>query len=162
MKESSTRAVESACLARTRSAVLNVLVATGLGIAISGGLLRWRDRWALFRGPEAVRRGLLATLLGLAVCSYVARRVLCGREALRDPTTRAERFFRGHVIAAAIAALAVPLGLVYGWLDRPRLDAVGPFWVAALALGFLALPRGHELEGFDEPMAAAPESERAD
>jgi hypothetical protein len=56
------------------------------------------------------------------------------------------------VAAAAVGALAVPLGLVYGWTVRPRLDAVAPFWVAALALGFLALPRVHELEGFDAPL----------
>jgi hypothetical protein len=41
---------------------------------------------------------------------------------------------------------------VYGWIVRPRLDAVAPFWVAALALGFLALPRAAELDGFDAPM----------
>ena len=27
-----------------------------------------------------------------------------------------------------------------------------PFWVVALATGFLALPRSHELAGFDEPI----------
>jgi hypothetical protein len=56
------------------------------------------------------------------------------------------------VLAASLAALAVPLGLLSGWIDRPRLDVVGPFWVVALALGFLALPRAHELEDFAEPL----------
>jgi hypothetical protein len=36
---------------------------------------------------------------------------------------------------------------------RPRLDGVAPFWVAALALGVLALPRSVALEGLDEPGA---------
>lgn len=138
------------CLGRTRAAVLNVLVAAGMGIAVSGVLLRWHDRRALFRAHESVGKGLMAALFGLAVASYTVRRLASGRGALRDPSRRGSRFYRGHVLAAALAALAVPLGLAYGWLVRPRLDAVAPFWVAALALGFLALPRGYELEGFDD------------
>jgi len=137
------------CLDRTRSAVLNVLVVTGTGIAFSGWLLRWRDRWAVFRSPDSVGQGMLLGLIGLAVASHLARRLLSGRGALRDPARRGLRFYRGHVLAAALAALAVPLGLTYGWLVRPQLNAVGPFWVVALALGFLALPRAGELEGLD-------------
>jgi hypothetical protein len=148
----------AACLERTRSAVLNVLVVVGLGIAASGVLLRWRDRWAAARGPEWLRRALLGALLAVVVVSYVTRRVLAGRELLRDPAARLARFHRGHLLAAVVAALAVPLGLAYGWFIRPRIDAVAPFWIAALALGFLALPRGAELEGLDEP-AGRSESE---
>jgi hypothetical protein len=44
------------------------------------------------------------------------------------------------------------LGLAYGWFVRPQLDAVGPFWAAALGLGFLALPRAASLNDFDEPI----------
>jgi hypothetical protein len=143
---------EAACLERTRSAVLNVLVAVGCGIAVSGLLVRWRDRWALERSSEATGRALLLGLAALVVLSYATRRALAGRAALRDPVHRASRFYLGHVLSATVAALAVPLGLAYGWLVRPRLDAVGPFWVAALALGSLAFPRAAELEGFDEPM----------
>lgn len=138
------------CLERTRSAVLNVLIAAGTGIAISGWLLRWRDRWALSRVPVGVGRGLLAGLFVLAVGSYAVRRAVSGvGNARGDAAGRAARVYRGHVASAALAALAVPLGLAYGWLVRPRLDAVAPFWVAALALGFLALPRAHVLEGID-------------
>lgn len=139
------------CLERTRGAVVNVLMATGTGIAVSGWLLRWHDRLAVFRAPDSVGRGLMAALVALALASYTVRRVRGGRESLRDPASRESRFYRGHVQAAALAALAVPLGLAYGWLVRPRLDAVAPFWVAALALGLLALPRASELEGFDDP-----------
>lgn len=139
------------CLERTRAAVANVLLAVGMGIAVSGLLLRWHDRRALFRAHESVGQGLMAALLGLAVASYAVRRAAGGRGLSRDPARRASRFYRGHVLAASLAALAVPLGLAYGWLVRPRLDAVAPFWVAALALGFLALPRAYELEGFDDP-----------
>lgn len=145
----------AATLERTRSAVLNVMVAAGAGIAVSGLLLRWRDGWAVDRAPEWIRRGLLGGLAALAVGSYLVRRRVARREALRDPAGRASRFFRAHVLSAALAALAVPLGLAYGWYVRPRLDAVAPFWVVALALGLLALPRAHELEGLDEPEADA-------
>ncbi len=137
------------CLERTRSAVLNVLIVAGTGIAISGWVLRWRDRWALSRVPEGVGRVMLAGLFVLAVASYVVRRSVSGRGMLRDPARRLSRFYRGHVASAGLAALAVPLGLAYGWLVRPRLDAVGPFWVAALAFGFLALPRAYLLEGIE-------------
>ena len=55
------------------------------------------------------------------------------------------------VIAGFFAGSVV--GFAHGWLVDPRLEALAPFWVAALGLGFLALPRGHELDDFDEPMA---------
>ena len=42
---------------------------------------------------------------------------------------------------------ALPLGLVYGWLVIPQLEAVIPFWAVPLAFGFLSLPRQAELEG---------------
>jgi hypothetical protein len=143
-----------ACLDRTRSAVLNVLMAAGLGIAISGWLLRWHERRALFPGAHPqLRQGLIVGLFGVAVASYVVRRVMTRRGALHDPKQRAARFYRGHVLAAVLAALAVPLGLVYGWIDRPRLDTVGPFWVVTIALGLLALPRAYEMEGFDSDVA---------
>jgi hypothetical protein len=141
-----------ACLERTRSAVANVLVAAGVGVAVSWLLLRWRDGWATPAASETLRRSLLIALVILVVVSYAVRRVLAGRQALREPSVRARRFYLGHVVAAAVAALTVPLGLAFGWFVRPRLDAVAPFWVAALALGFLSLPRASELDGFDEPL----------
>jgi Na+/H+-dicarboxylate symporter len=142
----------SAYLERTRSVVLNVLIAAGVGIAVSSFLLRGREHGTLWRTPEPARRGLLAGLIGLVVTSYAVRRIGAGREALHDPTRRAEWFYRAHVAAACAAALAVPLGLAYGWLFDPRLGAVGPFWVVTLGMGSLALPRSHELEGFDRSL----------
>lgn len=141
---------EAACINRTRSAVLNVLVAVGFGIAASGLLLRNRES----RNLAPVGRWLLAGLFMIAVMSYATRRVLARRIVLEAPESRAGRFFRAHVLSAAVAALAVPLGFVHGWLVRPNLQAVAPFWVVALTLGFLALPRAHELGGFSEPMSS--------
>jgi len=138
-------------LDKTRSTVLNLVVAAGFGIAFSGGLLRWRDRWAVSRAPASVGYGLTVTLIALGISSYLVRRTLSGRGALRDPETRGARLFRGHVASAALAVLAVPLGLAYGWFVRPRLDAVAPFWVVALALGLLAFPRSRDLQDFDAP-----------
>jgi len=145
---------DQTCLERTRSAVVNVLVADAVGIAATGLVLRWRDRGALFRVQDGVRQGMLGLLFALVVASYLCRRILARRSSLRDPARRCARFYRAHVLAAAVGALAVPLGFVYGWTVRPRLDGVGPFWVAALALGVLALPRSVALEGLDEPGAA--------
>ncbi len=88
----------------------------------------------------------------LVVIGYLVRRIGTRRSALRAPASRASRFYRAHVAAALMGSLAVPLGLLHGWAVRPQLEAVAPYWVAALALGFLALPRAHELEGFDDPM----------
>lgn len=135
-----------ACLERTRSAVLNVLIGVGTAIALSGVLLRWRDGAAAWRAPENVRRAMLAALAILAILSYALRRSASFSASLLTPAEREERFYLAHLRAAVVGALAVPLGLAYGWTIRPRLDAVSPFWVAALALGFLALPRAGELE----------------
>ena len=139
----------AACIDRTRSAVLNVLVAVGFGIAASGLLLRNRESRTL----APVGKWLLAGLFVIAVMSYATRRVLARRLVLEAPETRAGRYFRAHVLSAAGAALAVPLGFVHGWLVRPNLQSVAPYWVVALTLGFLALPREHELEGFREPIS---------
>jgi hypothetical protein len=149
-----------ACLERTRSVVLNILVAVGCGIGASGLLLRWRDHTALLRASDVTRQALLSGLLVLVVASLLCLRIGASRRALRDPARRTARFFRAHVLAAALGGLAIPLGLVYGWIVRPRLDGVAPFWVAALALGFLALPRAHELDDFDEPLPDEDRSER--
>jgi hypothetical protein len=146
-----------ACLERTRTAVANILVAAGIGIALSGLVLGPRDRGALGRSSEWARRGALLGLLTLVVSSFAVRRIGARRAALRDPARRAARFGRAHVRAAALAALAVPLGFAFGWAVDPRLEAVVPFWVAALAMGSLAVPRAHDLEGFDSPMLESSE-----
>jgi hypothetical protein len=142
----------AACLERTRSAVLNVLVIMGAGIAASGLILGRRDRGALLVSERVAERGVHLALFLLIVASFVVRRVVGARSALRDPERRAARFYRAHVVGAVVGALAIPLGFGYGWAVRPRIDAVAPFWVAALALGLLAWPRAMELEGFDEAM----------
>ena len=148
-----------ACLVRTRSAVLNVLVFIGAGIAVSGwGLGRHKvgeaPPWGF--GLTLTHRGAMVGLIGLIAPAYLILRVGSGREALRDPTRRASRFLRARVAAAIVGASAIPLGFVAGWVNDPRLEALAPFWIAALGLGFLALPRGHELDDFAEPIPASP------
>jgi hypothetical protein len=133
------------CLERTRSHVLNVLVAVGLSIAVSGWLLRGRaQNWQPWPA-KTLSDALYVALIALAALSYVSRRVIGGR-ARRAETGRSNRLFCwSHVGPALIAALAIPLGFAYGWLVAPRLDAVIPFWAAPFALGFLSLPRKSEL-----------------
>jgi hypothetical protein len=144
----------NACLERTRSAVLNVLVVIGAMIAASGWVLGHHDVDPLPRGVEETWRFASMIALGVLIAlSYLILRIVAGRERLRDPSRRASRFFGGRVASAIVAGLAVPLGFAHGWLLNPNLEALAPFWVAAVGLGFLALPRGHELDDFDEPMA---------
>ena len=147
-----------AWLERTRSAVLNILVGVGIAIAVSGFLLRQRDRWPAWHVSGPVRQGMLGALLAIVVASYATRRVLGSRTALGDPHQRGARFFRAHVLSAAIATLALPLGLAYAWTSRAVLNEVAPFWIAALALGFLALPRSYDLTDFDAPMSPPDEA----
>jgi hypothetical protein len=139
-------------LARTRSAVLNVLVAMGLMIAISGWLFRARGARENDAGPQSMRilhRGLMTALLALGVSSFLARRLLGRQFRLGDPAQRQRRFFRAHVVPALLAALVTPLGLVYGWFVAARLDAVIAFWVVPLALGAWCMPREHEIADLD-------------
>lgn len=142
----------AACLERTRSAVLNVLIAVGVGILVSGLILGRRDRGALLWSERAEGRALHLVLFGLIAASVAVRRILSSRSALQKGDARAARFYRAHVLSAAVGALAIPLGFFYGWAIRPSLQAMAPFWVAGLALGVLALPRARELDDFDEPM----------
>src|SRR5437867_1091508 len=90
------------CLDRTRSAVLNVLVFVGAGIAVSGWALGRRDRGALLWDPDMARRVSIVVLLSLLVASRVVLRVGSGRSALRDPSQRARRFRRAHIASALI------------------------------------------------------------
>ena len=134
-------------LERTRSAVANVLVVAGCGIAFGGVLLRWRGGWASPQPSEPVRIGGIAILVGLALASHLARRF-----SARTPAG----FYRGHLAAAILAALAVPLGIGYGWYVRPTLDVVAPFWIVALTLGALAIPRTRELASSETPPTPDP------
>ena len=141
------------CLQRTRSAVVNVMLAAGAGIAASGLLLSRRARGPLPQADRQLERLTQLVLIAIVAVSLVVRRTLGSRAALRDPDRRAERFFRAHLITALVGALAIPLSLAYGWFVQPELQAVLPFWVAALAMGVLAWPRAYELTDFDEPMS---------
>jgi hypothetical protein len=149
------------CLEKTRGAVLNILVASGLLIAISGGLLRWRtlDNEGGIRSNSLHER-LMIALVAFAVVSFLTRRLVGTRVRLKDGSTRASRFFWSHFVSALVAAQAVPLGWVHGWLVAPDLESIGPFWVVALALGFLALPRAYELKGFALPIEGDEDSPR--
>ncbi len=132
------------CLARTRSHVLNVLVAVGLAIAVSGWLLRARARAWQPRQASSLSEVLYIALGVLTAASYVARRMLQAR-ASRVGQGSDSQFYWSHVGPAAAAALAVPLGFAYGWLVAPRLDAIAPFWAVPFVIGFLCLPRQSEL-----------------
>jgi hypothetical protein len=140
------------CLKKTRSGVLNVLVGVGVVVALSGMLLRGRVEGDV---PKGFSHIMYLGLILIFAASTIARRSLGRRSRLSDPSSRCARFFQGHVMAAVIGALAAPLGLVFGWLGSPRLEAILPFWITALVLGILAYPRGHELDGFDAPMTPA-------
>jgi hypothetical protein len=141
------------CVERTRSAVLNTLIGVGIGIAASGFILRTREGIPRAQRSEETRRALYGSLFALVIASYSTRRIGASRAALQDPTRRAARYFRAHLVATLIGALAIPLGLIYAWMVGPRLDAVAPFWIAALALGFSSLPRAIDLDGFDQAIA---------
>jgi hypothetical protein len=143
------------CLIRTRSAVLNVLVAVGLTIAVSGWLLRGRPPDVAGQAGRDIHQALTFGWLGLGVSSFLLRRIMGRRTALSDPLRRESQFFWSHVLPALTAALIAPLGLLHGWLSDPRLEAIIPFWVVPMALGVLALPRARELDGFDRPMSGA-------
>ena len=131
--------------------MLNVLVAVGMIVALSGFVLRSRAAGALFPVPDRVNQGMFLGLGLIFALSTILRRVLGARARLRDPLTRGTRFYWGHVVPALVGAGAAVLGFAYGWLISPRLEAILPFWLAALVLGVLSYPRGRELDDFDTP-----------
>lgn len=122
--------VDGQGLRRARSAVANVLVAAAAGILGSGIALRPMERGVNWREAERARPWAYGGLVALVLASRAAYRGLATRGA------------SANVAAAAIGGLAVPLGFAYGHEIDPRLEAVAPFWVAAIALGALAWPRG--------------------
>ena len=142
---------EGSSVARTRSAVLNVLVVVAAGIAASGWILGRHEPDGPLPWPSLTTRQVAFAILGLLVTlSYTVLRSASRRETLRDPITRAGRFYRGRLAASVIAGLAIPLGFAYGWYVDSRLQGIAPFWVAGLAIGFLAMPRGGELDDLDD------------
>jgi hypothetical protein len=134
-----------ACLSWTRGWVLNVLVGVGLLIAVSGWLLRSHRPQATIRAARTWHDVLLCGLFGVAVCSYLLRRPRLQRLDGEPASRRAARFSWRHVGSAAVAAIGVLLGLLYGWFVDPSLRGVIAFWVVPLAFGLLALPRRGEL-----------------
>src|SRR5262249_41449944 len=116
------------CLERARSHVLNVLVAVGLSIAVSGWLLRGRAQDWQPRPAKPLSDSLCVALTAPAAASYIARRYLGARAARAEAGRRGYLFYWSHVAPALIAAAAIPLGFAFGWLVAPRLDAVIPFW----------------------------------
>ena len=150
---------EAECVDRTRSAVLNVMVLDGAGIAVSGWVLGRLDVGALLLNTDLFWRLSMGALFSILLFSRVMLRVGTGRSALKDPTKRGRRFRRAHVLSALIGGLAVPIGFGHGWAVEPSLQAVAPFWIVAIGVGIMALPRSTELEGFDEPMPSSAESE---
>jgi hypothetical protein len=131
-----------ACLLRTRSAVWNVLVVDGIAIALSGLVLRRRP-WDLAIVPRDVAAWWMnMILLGLIVASTAMRLV----SVLPWAARRENRFLLAHVLSAGFGALALPLGFLYGWAVRPRLEGVAPCWAVAIVLGLLSLPRTDEAE----------------
>ncbi len=145
------------CLARTRSAVLNILVGVGLLIAASGWSLRRHAEKRPFAASRNLHDGLLFGLIVVAVCSYMVRRIRLRGSDGEDRSRRTARFFWTHVGSAAVAAVGVVLGFVYGWYVNPRLEGVIAFWVVPMALGFLALPRRGELDDLG-PSPPSPEA----
>ncbi len=140
----------NACVDRTRSHVLNVLVAVGLSIAVSGWVLRKRaETWQPWPATN-LSNSLYAGLIALAIASYASKRLLAARANRAEPSARDRLFYWSHVAPALFGAAAVPLGLAYGWLVSPRLDAVIPFWAVPFALGFLSFPRQSEVNDLDE------------
>jgi hypothetical protein len=131
------------------------MVVEGSAIAISGWALRRVDQ-AIWRDEsERLWRIAVGVLFVILIGSRLVLRLGSARSALRDPARRAGRFFRAHLSSAMLGALAVPLGIAYGWAAQPTLQGIAPFWIVALGVGFLSLPRAIVLEGFDQPMTPA-------
>jgi hypothetical protein len=133
----------------TRRAVLNVLMGVAFMIAVSGWLLRRRAEDGVVVPARGTHDGLLMALFAVGIVSYFWRRRGMRSSSHLPIERRLRDFYWSHVGAAAVAALGVPLGLAYGWWVDPRLEAVIPFWVIPLALGFLSIPRRAELDDID-------------
>ena len=67
------------------------MIGAAAGVALSGLLLRGRDRGATLWPADSTRRACYLALMLLVLGSTVARRMLGSRAALRDPSTRASR-----------------------------------------------------------------------
>ncbi len=168
-------------LERARDVVVNVLLADGLAIALSGYSLS-RTGYTMHLIDAQLAQGVaFALLVVLVFASIATRRLFAARFRLRDPSRRAGRLVRAHAASALVGAVAIPLGYVYArhflgsdqasvlagsigaplrWVVSaetiravfsrnylPTLLGVAPFWIVALAMGLLALPRSSVVEG---------------
>ncbi len=131
-------------LARTRNAVVNVLVGIAAMIALSGWLIRLRAQGPVPRPSPGWHDALMLGLLATSVASYLIRRRWTRWATSLSTVARPPDFHRSHVAAAVVGALGVPIGLVYGWFVDPSFDGVAPFWVVPMAMGLLAIPRKWE------------------
>ena len=127
------------CLERTRSAVLNLLVATGLFIAVSGGLLRWRTVHEAGIGSKSLHEKLMIGLLALAILSFLSRRLLGRRVRLKDPGTRVRSGSSGRIFSRP-------------WSPRWQLRSVcstdgslSPGWNRSVRSGLSPWPLGSSL-----------------
>lgn len=128
--------------------MLNVLVGIAFLIAVSGWLIRLNGGAGQVRRFEG-RHAELAfgvMLIVYVIASQVVRRRWRTSGRSMTPDERRRRFYRSHVAAALLGAACVPFGLFYALAFDPRLQGVAPFWVVALAMGFLAIPRRGELD----------------
>ena len=125
---------------RAREAVLNVLIVAALGIAVGGIALARRPVPVPTEATRKIARQTYGGLIAIVLLGYVYRRMFGSASRLQEEG-RFERFRRARINSALIATLAVPLGFAHGYYVRPTLDGVAPFWVAALALGALAVPK---------------------
>lgn len=143
---------------RARSLVLNVLVLDGLSILATALILR---RWAPIATDIDPERLGTAFFGALFACFVAARVIQLLSSVVRIGRTstevRGRRYVRGRAGAAAVGWLALPLGLGYGLTVDPSLSGLVPFWVAAMLVGAIALPRERDLEGFDAPPSPEPE-----
>ncbi len=141
----------ASCVQQTRSAVMTLLAIDGLAIALSGILLRQRESGIILWDPLQAGRLAHLALLFVILVGIVIRLVGTTRTFLTPPASRLGRFYWSHFAGAFFGFLGLPIGFIYGWAVRPELRHVGPFWLLAIAMGLLALPRVEELFGFEVP-----------
>lgn len=133
------------CLHRARRRVINIMLITALGIAVSGVILRASPTGAFPFPRERTRQLAQLLLFTLALASIWLRVRLHVHEG-EPMTTRADRFVSFRTASSVAAALGVPLGLAYSWAIEPDLAAVAPFWAVALGFNVLAIPRSSQVE----------------
>ena len=132
--------------------MLNVLVGVGVVVALSGALLRRRANDVVLPAPGPSEPGHVSLPVRDLRGQHDRRRVARpAGSAARSPPARAALLL-GTRHSRGDRRPGGALGLLYGWLVSPRLEAILPFWLAALVLGILAYPRGRELEDLDAPM----------